>query len=185
MVIFFVTLINYVSHYLYLHAVQPSLRCTLLHPHHPCLLLPDRGSNFSLPQILPVDTVITEFDVSGTFSVISSLRGSFPDGCLDVVQRTLCILAAPPCDPMSVGLPMQFCERDCVAYKMLNEKSACDGLVEFVSDFAESLENIHVIQGIKIFEMFDCNNVTTYHFFESDNYAETCTGLLSKQSRGE
>ena len=80
---------------------------------------------------------------------------------------------------------MEFCEQDCVAYKMLNEESACDGLVEFVRDFAESVGNFHVIQGIEIFEMFDCNSVTTYYFFESDNYAEACTGLLSKQSRGE
>ena len=86
---------------------------------------------------------------------------------------------------MSIGLPMQFCERDCVAYQMLNEESACDSMVEFVRDLAESVGNFHVIQGIKIFEMFDCKNVATYYFFESDNYAETCTGLLSKQSRGE
>ena len=80
---------------------------------------------------------------------------------------------------------MEFCELDCVAYKILKEESACDKLVEFVSDFAESVANFDVIRGIEIFEMFDCNNVTTYQFFESDNYAETCTGLLSKQSRGE
>ena len=139
---------------LYFHAVQPPLRCTLLPPQHPCLLLPDRGSNFSLPQILPFNTVITEFDVHSSFSIISSLRGSYPDGCLDVVQNALCNLAAPPCDLMSIGLPMEFCERDCVAYKMLKEEGTCDKLVEFVSDFAESVANFDVIRGIEIFEMF-------------------------------
>ena len=79
---------------------------------------------------------------------------------------------------------MQFCERDCVAYNRLIEERACDALIQFVTDFAVGVGNFHLIQGIEIFEMFDCNNVTTYHFFESDNYAESCTGLLSKQSRG-
>ena len=79
---------------------------------------------------------------------------------------------------------MQYCEKDCVAYERMMEERACDALIQFVSDFAEGVESIHLIQGIEIFKKFDCNNVTTYHFFESDGYSEACTGLLSKQSRG-
>ena len=137
----------------------------MLHSNHPCLLLPDRGSNYTLPQTLPINTVIEEFDVLSSFGVLSSLRGSYPDGCLDVSQHTLCILVAPPCDPNSYGLPMQFCEQDCVAYTKLKEEEACDGLIEFIRDFAESLGNTDLIQGIDIFDKFDCSNVTSYYFF--------------------
>ena len=112
------------------------------------------------------------------------MRGSFPDACLDVVERYICTLVAPPCNPNSNGLPMQFCEQDCVAYTKLKEEGACDSTVEFVLGFAENVRDSDLIQSISTFEKFDCNNVSTYYFFEPDDYAETCTGLLSKQSRG-
>ena len=80
---------------------------------------------------------------------------------------------------------MQFCEHDCVAYTKLKEEGTCNETLEVVRDFASGIRNVHVTEGIKIFENFDCYNVSTYHFFESDDYAETCTGLLSTQSRGK
>ena len=166
-------------------SARPLLECTLLYPGHPCQDLPDRGSNFTLPQILPVDSVIEEFDVLTSFSVFNSLRGSFPDGCLDVLEHYLCTLYSPSCDSMSNGLPMPFCEQDCVAYKMLKEEGACDSTIELIREFAGTVGNRDLEQGIVIFENFDCSNVSTFHFFESDNYAETCTGLLSKQTRGK
>ena len=165
--------------------VQPSFTCAILPPEHPCLRLPERGSNYTLPQILPVDTIIEENDVHNSLTVITSLRGSFPDACLDLIERYLCILVASPCDPNSHGLPMQLCEQDCAAYKVLEEEGACDSTIELIRDFAGSLGNTDLLKGISVFEMFDCANVTTYYFFESKAYAETCTGLLSKHSRGE
>ena len=80
---------------------------------------------------------------------------------------------------------MQFCEQDCMAYKMLKEEGACDSLIEFIRDFVRNVGNTDLIRVIDIFEKFDCSNVTSYYFFESENYAETCTGLLSNQTRGK
>ena len=135
----------------------------------------------TLPSILPVDTIIGENDIHTIFSV---LRGSYPDSCLDVLERYLCILAAPPCDPKSNGLPMLFCEQDCVAYKILKEEGTCKSTIEFFREIAGTVGNKYLTRGIDILEKFDCNNVSTFYFFESDDYAETCTGLLSKQSKG-
>ena len=161
------------------------MKCTQLYSNHPCLRISDRGSNFSLPQILPVGTVIEEFDVLTSFSVLTPLRGSFPDACLDVLERYLCVAYSPPCDPMSNGLPMQFCEKDCAVYTMLKEAGDCDSTLALVREFAETVGNRDLNRGIEIFENLDCSNVSTYQFFESDNYAETCTGLLSKQTLGK
>jgi hypothetical protein len=80
---------------------------------------------------------------------------------------------------------MQLCEQDCAAYKVLEEEGACDSTIELIRDFAGSLGNTDLLKGISVFEMFDCANVTTYYFFESNAYAETCTGLLSKYSRDD
>ena len=157
----------------------------MLHSEHPCLLLPDRGSNYTLPRTLQINSVIEEPDVRISIGVLSSLRGSYPDGCLDAVKHTLCIIVAPPCDPNSNGLPMQYCEQDCVGYKMLKEEGACDSLVEFILDYAKSVGSFDLIRGVDFFDKFDCSNVTSYYVFESESYAETCTGLLSKQTRGK
>ena len=118
--------------------------------------------------------------------MLKSLRDSgHPDGCVDFVERYLCILVAPPCDPESNGLPMQFCEQDCVAYKKLKEEDTCSTSLNFIHTIAGNVQNHDLNEGLRIMENFDCNNVSTFFFFESDDYAETCTGLLSKESRGK
>ena len=158
-------------------------RCTPLPPEHPCLSLPDRGSNFTLPQLVQFDRAIDVSDIYDTFQIYTSLRGSasYPDDCLDGAKHFLCILVAPPCDPMSNGLPMQFCEQDCVTFTRQKEERTCDGLIELSRHFAGSDESHNINLAINIFEMFDCK---TYHPFEFNNYAESCSGLLSKQYKG-
>ena len=165
---------------------QPHFNCTKLHSEHPCLILSDRGSAFTLPQTLPVETTIEEYDVIISFRLLTSLRNSsHPDACLDFLERYLCILVAPPCDPESNGLPMQFCEEDCVAYKKLEEEDTCSSTIDLIHSIAGNVQNHDLNEGLKILKSFDCSNVSTYYFFESDGYAETCTGLLSTQSRGK
>ena len=80
---------------------------------------------------------------------------------------------------------MQFCEQDCAIYTMLREEGACDSTLDLIRDFAAGVGNYHLTEGINIFEKFDCYNVSTYQFFESDDYAVTCTGLLSTQTKGK
>ena len=151
-------------------------RCTPLPLGHPCLSLPERGSNFTLPQIVQFDRAI---NVSKAFHIYStSLRGSYPDVCLDIAERILCFLVAPPCDPTSNGLPMRLCEQDCVEFTMLLEERTCDGLIELIRDYAETVgsrNTSHIITN------FNCK---IYHAFELNNYAKTCSGLLSKQYKG-
>jgi hypothetical protein len=77
---------------------------------------------------------------------------------------------------------MLFCEQDCVAYTMLKEERTCKSTIELLREIAGTVGNKDLTRGIDILETFDCNNVSTFYFFESDDYAETCTGLLSKQS---
>ena len=79
---------------------------------------------------------------------------------------------------------MQFCEQDCVAYTMLKKEGTCKDTKKIIHDFAVTAENIGLIHAIYVLENFDCKNVSSYHFFESNDYAETCTGLLSKRSKG-
>ena len=71
-----------------------------------------------------------------------------------------------------------------MAYKALKEENACRETLLLIRNIAGGVNNHDLNEGISILDNFDCNNVSTYYFFESDDYAETCTGLLSKQSRG-
>ena len=124
------------THIFFFSPAQPHFNCTKLHSGHPCLLLSDRGSDFTLPQTLPVDAVIEEDDVFTTFKLLSSLRGLHPDSCLDFFERYLCILVAPPCDSRSNGLPMLFCEQDCVAYKTVKEENTCKNALHLIRNIA-------------------------------------------------
>ena len=67
---------------------------------------------------------------------------------------------------------------------MLNIEGVCNSTIDLIRDAAVSTEHNDVIQAVSILERFDCNNVSTYRFFESDGYAETCTALISNRSRG-
>jgi hypothetical protein len=68
-----------------------------------------------------------------------------------------------------------------VAYAMLKKEGACKDTIKIIRDFALTAKNFDLIQAISVLENFDCKNVATYHFVESNNYAETCTGLLSEE----
>lgn len=80
---------------------------------------------------------------------------------------------------------MLFCERDCAAYSILKEEGTCDDTIAFVRSFADTTMNFDFVRVIGIFEKVDCSNTSTYYFFESDNYAEACTGLVSEQYVGQ
>ena len=80
---------------------------------------------------------------------------------------------------------MQFCEQDCAVYNMLKEEGVCNSTLELLHNYAEGVGNQHLAESIKIFEQFDCYNVSSYQFFESNGYAETCAGLLSTQTKGK
>ena len=67
---------------------------------------------------------------------------------------------------------------------MLNKEGACNSTMDLIRDGAVRTEHNDLIQAVSILEKFDCNNTATYLFFESDGYAETCTALISKESRG-
>ena len=67
---------------------------------------------------------------------------------------------------------------------MLNKEGACNSTIDIIRVAAVSTEHNDLIQAVSILERFDCNNASTYHFIESDGYAETCTALVSKDSRG-
>ena len=97
--------------------------------------------------------------------MFASLRGEYPDDCLHFLERYLCILVAPPCDPNSNGLPMLFCEQDCVAYTMLKEEETCKSTIELLREIAGTVGNKDLTRGIDILETFDCNNVSTFYFF--------------------
>ena len=165
-----------------LSVIKPLFRCNPLSPEHPCWALSDRDFNFTLPPALPFDTACDDIAVQLSLSIIASMRGSLPDACLDVVERYICIATAPPCDPNSNGLPMLFCEQDCVLYTMLKEEGACDSTLEFIRGFTGNSKDL--MYSVITLEKFDCNNITTYLFLESDGYAETCTSLLPEKSRG-
>ena len=156
-------------------------RCTPLPLGHPCLSLPDRASNFTLPQLVQFDTVINISNIKDSYKVYTSLRGSYPDDCLNGAIHFFCIIIAPPCDPTSNGLPMQFCEQDCVTFTMLKEERTCDGLIELSRNFAGSVGSYNIDLILTLLEKFDCK---TYYPFEFNNSAETCSGLLSRQNKG-
>ena len=165
--------------------MQNSLRCTALSQKHPCQRLQNRGSNFTLPQFLPSEAPVIENNVLNGLAIFASLRGGpYPDARVDVFQHFLCMVVAPPCDPKSNGLPLLFCKRDCEVYTMLKVEGACDDLLQLARDFVLDSEQDQLIQFVSIVENFDCYNATTYQFFESENYAETCTGLISNKGRG-
>ena len=80
---------------------------------------------------------------------------------------------------------MQFCEQDCAVYTMLKEEGVCTSTLDLIREFAAGVGNYHLTTSINIFEKFDCYNASTYQFSESDDYAETCTGLISTQSKSK
>ena len=80
---------------------------------------------------------------------------------------------------------MQFCEQDCAIYTMLKKKGVCNNTLALIRKFAADLGNRHITEGITFFEKFDCYDISSYQFFESNGYAQKCTGLLSTQSKGK
>ena len=156
-------------------------RCIPLPPEHPCLSVPDRGSNFTLPQLLTFDRAINISNIYDTFQIYASLKGSYPDVCLDVAKHFFCILIAPPCDPTSNGLPMHFCEQDCVALTRLKEGRTCKDLLNLFRRISGSVGNPNVNLTVTAFVEFDCKS---YYPFKFNNYAETCTRLLSQHYKG-
>ena len=159
-------------------------RCTQLPRKHPCRLLQSRGSNFTLPQLHSLDEVISDLNAENSVVLLTSLRAEYPEECIDLFEHILCIIVAPPCDPMANGLPMLFCEQYCVEYTMLKEEGVCNSTIDFLHDSAIKTQRNNFIQAVSILQKFDCNNVATYHFLKSDDYAQTCTALISQDLGG-
>ena len=143
-----------------------------------------RGSSYSLPQSPSVNADIGDFVIRLGFGIVESMRGTLPDSCLDFIEHYLCILGTPPCDPES-GDPLLVCDTDCEAYTTLRGQDTCDSTLEFIHEFAENTRNEDFFHVIGLFEKFDCNNVSTYYFYEACSYSDTCTGLLSDESKGQ
>ena len=118
------------------------------------------------------------------FSIVESKRGEAPDPCLDVVLYFLCLVGTPPCDPEYGGWPLPICDSDCQAVKKLLSDDTCDGTRDFANELAHNTLNKDFIRVLELFENFDCNNISTYDFYQLDCYAESCTGLLSEKSKG-
>ena len=159
-------------------------RCTLLPHEHPCRFLQNRNSNFTLPQLHQHDAVISDANVQNGLQLLSSLRDEYPHECIDVFEHLFCTVAATPCDPMSNGLPMLFCEQHCVVYTMLKEEGVCNSTLDFLHDAAIKALRNNLIQAVSFLKKFDCNNVATYQFLKSDDYAQMCTALISQDSEG-
>ena len=146
--------------------------------------MPQRGTTYTLPQS---STILADVDDEVSriaFTLVASMRGEFPDPCLDVVLYFLCLVGTPPCDPESGGWPLPICDSDCQAVKKLLSDDTCDSVIDFANELAHNTLNEDFICVIERFENFDCNNVSTYDFHQLDCYAETCTGLLSEKSKG-
>ena len=169
----------HVAQYQFLHLLCFS-RCTQLPREHSCRFLQNRGSNFTLPQLHSLDAVISDVNVQSSLELLTSLRDEYPDECIDVFEHIFCIFVAPPCDSMSNGLPMLFCEQHCVVYTMLKEEGVCNSTIEHIHDSAIKAQRNNLIQAVGILQKFDCNNVATYHYLKSDDYSQTCTALISE-----
>ena len=112
------------------------------------------------------------------------MRNTLPDPCLDFVEFFICILGAPPCDPVSGGHPMLVCDSDCEAFTILKRDDTCDSTMDFVHEFADNTRNEDFILVIELFDKFDCTNASTYYFSDPESYSDKCTGLLSDESKG-
>ena len=188
--IWFIFLCCYVVQYKFLQRTVSTIiiaffsRCTPLPHEHPCRFLQNRSSNFTLPQLHPIDAVFSDASVQTGSELLETMRGEYPDECIDVLKHGLCFLVAPPCDPMSNGLPMLFCEQHCVVYTMLKEEGVCNSTIDIIHEFALHVESNDLVQAVSLLKNFSCNDVGTYQFFKSDNYAHTCTALISQDLRG-
>ena len=132
----------------------------------------------------PIDAVFSDASVQTSLELLATLRDEYPNECIDVFEHGLCYLVAPPCDPMSNGLPMLFCEQHCVVYTMLKEDGVCNSTIDYIHDIALQVQSNNLVQAVSLLRNFSCNNVGTYQFFKTDNYAHTCTALISQDSRG-
>ena len=131
--------------------------------------------------------VLGEIEARVVFSIVLSKRGSFPDICLDFFERFFCLLGTPPCDPDCDGLPMLICEQDCATVNVLKADGRCNDTILYTRNIAETTQNGDFIKVLEILERFinDCNDSSTYSFFESDYYADTCTRVFLDRPTGE
>ena len=158
--------------------------CLTLPSDHPCYNLSGRGSNHALSQKLPVAVDIDDFVLRIAFALTSTMQTTDPAECQEAVQHYICLLSVPPCDPASQQ-PLQICDRSCQAYNKLVSDGGCDNTVAAIHDLAISSNNQDILLVLGLYEEFDCENVSTYHYLETDMYADTCTNLLSMESEGQ
>lgn len=134
--------------------------------------------------MLPVDIHVDEFVLRIAFAITSTMPTTDPEECLDLVQHYMCLLGAPPCDPVS-HKPLLICDRNCEAYNKLVADGGCDDTADVVRDLAVTSTNRDITIALGLYEEFDCENISTYYYFETDTYADTCTNVLSRESEGQ
>ena len=131
-----------------------------------------------------MDVDIDDFVLRIAFAITSTMQTTDPPECQEAVQHYICLLGVPPCDPVSQK-PSLLCDRNCQAYNKLVSDGGCDNTVAAVRNIAISSNNQDIFLVLGLYEEFDCENVSTYYYFERDMYADTCTNLLSMESEGQ
>ena len=136
--------------------------------------------------MLPVDVHISVHILQLAFAISRATQLTGPEECPEIVEHYMCLLGAPPCDPIS-HQPLLICDRNCEAYNRLTLDRACNNTVDAVREFAISSNTEDILKLLQISETFDCGNASSYYFFEVDTQknTNTCTNVLSMESEGE
>ena len=117
---------------------------------------------------------------------IQTLDPQPPKECVEGSIYILCLLIAPPCDPLSDDrLPI--CERSCEAMTRLRSDGTCTVLDQFISNLAQSSAQNRFLSLRNLYFAIDCRNSSTFDFYNGElNFTQNgeCTDILSPSDEG-
>lgn len=164
-----------------------------------CVELSDLRNRYCLSEIsvrnsqstYPL-TVISEDDFDSTFNfLVIALQSQIqiPSECLDAAIHVLCLILAPPCDPVT-DLRLPICARSCEAVTRLRLEGSCTEVDQFLIGLAQNpQENVNAWRTYRDrFLAFDCRNISTYDFFNGTlDYSQDgqCTSIISTDAEGQ
>ena len=158
--------------------------CTLLPQSNVCRGVLGRASEYTSPQRLPPDVMLTDMMLERGYFVVSFLpQETVTPACVELALHALCLMGMPPCDEIT-GLPLLLCPQTCQASKKLISTGVCDAFVAMVVNLMEMTEYVGFK---KYFIAFNCSNPASY--FQNVSIGEcgnssSCTNLFSPAVEG-
>lgn len=158
-------------------------RCTLVETDHICYRTPEVNFMYQYPENLPGGSLASR-TVDVAFIFLSTANPPIPIECQIALQHIMCFGSTPPCSTVN-NLLLDVCPNSCKAFNRLTIAGKCSSVFDYVKELQSLPSFEEFVVFLELLSMFDCNNRSTYIYYD-DIYVDPtlCTDLFRPGEAG-